>query len=56
MVLEGEFINAGRAYGPGTFFAIKPGDIHGPHESNTGATVAFIQAVEVDPTDFHIAE
>ena len=56
LVLEGEFINAGIAYGPGTFFAVAVGDVHGPHETRTGCTLLFVQAVEVDPTDFYIAE
>jgi hypothetical protein len=56
LVTEGEFINAGVTYGPGTFFAVETGDVHGPHETRTGCTVIFVQAVEVDPTDFHLAE
>ena len=56
LVLEGELINAGLAYGPGTFFAVAVGDVHGPHETETGCTLLFVQAVEVDPTDFHTAE
>lgn len=56
LVTEGEFVNAGVTYGPGAFFAVRPGDVHGPHESPNGCTLIFVQAVEVDPTDFHIAE
>ena len=56
IVLDGEFINAGIGYPPGTFFAIAPGDVHGPHETRDGCTIAFVQTVEVDPSDFHIAE
>lgn len=56
LVTEGEFINAGVTYGPGTFFAVQTGDVHGPHETKTGCTIVFVQAVEVDPTDFHIAD
>lgn len=55
-VVEGDFINAGTAYGPGAFFTVKVGDVHGPHETRAGCTIIFMQAVEVDPTDFHIAE
>lgn len=56
LVLEGQFVNAGETYGPGAFFAIRPGDVHGPHETPSGCTLLFVQPVEVDPTDFHIAE
>lgn len=56
LVTEGTFVNAGVSYGPGAFFAIKEGDVHGPHETPTGCTLVFVQAVEVDPADFHGAE
>jgi quercetin dioxygenase-like cupin family protein len=56
MVTEGVFVNAGIAYGPGAFFTVKPGEVHGPHEAPEGATVLFLQSSEVDPTDFRIAE
>lgn len=56
LVLEGDFVNAGLAYGPGAFFAVRPGDVHGPHETRGGCVIAFMQSSEVDPTDFFIAE
>jgi quercetin dioxygenase-like cupin family protein len=56
LVIEGDFIEAGEPHGPGAFFAIAPGDVHGPHETTGGCTVVFMQSVEVDPTDFEIAE
>lgn len=56
LVLDGEFVNAGVRYGAGAFFAVEVGDVHGPHETPTGCTLLFVQAQEVDPTDFHIAE
>ncbi|WP_376099619.1 cupin domain-containing protein [Roseomonas sp. CCTCC AB2023176] len=56
LVLDGDFINAGITYGPGTFFSVRPGEVHGPHETKGGATIAFFQSSEVDPTDFRIAE
>lgn len=55
-VLEGDFIDNGVSYGPGTFFCHNPGQKHGPHASKTGCRVLFIQPVEVDPTDFEIVE
>jgi quercetin dioxygenase-like cupin family protein len=56
LVLEGTFVNAGVSYGPGAFFSVKVGDVHGPHEAPQGCTILFVQAVEVDPTDFFIEE
>lgn len=53
-VLDGDFVNAGIAYGPGAFFAVRPGDVHGPHETRGGCTLLFMQSTEVDPTDFFI--
>ena len=38
-VLDGDFIEAGVTYGPGTFFFGKAGKPHGPHTSSTGCTV-----------------
>ena len=38
-VLQGDFIEAGVSYGPGTFFYGKAGCPHGPHTSRTGCTV-----------------
>jgi quercetin dioxygenase-like cupin family protein len=55
-VLEGDFINKGTEYGAGAFFAVKPLDIHGPHETKNGCTIMFLQSTEVDPEDFFIAE
>lgn len=56
LVTEGTFVNAGISYGPGAFFTVSPGTVHGPHETKDGCTIVFLQAVEVDPTDFKIAE
>lgn len=52
-VLEGVFINNGLEYGPGTVFSVKNGESHGPHETNTGCRLLFIQNKAVDPSDFH---
>ncbi len=56
LVTEGEFINAGTPYGPGAFFTVSPGTVHGPHDSPKGCSIVFVQSVEVDPSDFEIAE
>ena len=55
-VAEGDFINKGTSYSAGAVFTVAPGDIHGPHTTADGCTLYFAQAVEVDPTDFFIAE
>ena len=56
-VVEGDFIEAGTAYGPGAFFTHPKGAVHGPHESRTGCWVLTLQEAFVDPTapDFHLA-
>lgn len=54
MVLSGSFVNAGIEYGAGAFFTVAAGQPHGPHHTAVGCEVLFIQAVEVDPTDFAI--
>ena len=56
VVTGGEFINAGVTYGPGAFFAIAPGDVHGPHDTVVGCELVFVQTKEVDPSDFFVAE
>lgn len=47
-VLEGDFIEAGVGYGPGTFFAGKAGTTHGPHHSIQGCTVLTHFSAELD--------
>lgn len=53
-VVEGEFVNHGKSYAPGDFLAIRPGDLHGPHEAPRGCTILFMQSTQVDPSDFFI--
>ncbi len=55
-IVEGEFIDDGKLYPPGTFFGCAPGTVHGPHETKTGATVLVFQTEQVDASDFHLAE
>lgn len=57
-VLEGDFVNAGVAHGPGAFVTHPAGVVHGPHESLGGCRVLTLQTAYVDPLkpDFHIAE
>jgi anti-sigma factor ChrR (cupin superfamily) len=47
-VLEGDFVEAGVSYGPGTFFAGKAGTAHGPHHSVGGCTVLTHFSAELD--------
>jgi anti-sigma factor ChrR (cupin superfamily) len=47
-VLEGDFVEAGVTYGPGTFFAGKAGTAHGPHHSVGGCTVLTDFSAELD--------
>lgn len=57
-VLEGDFIDAGIEYGPGSFLTHPVGVVHGPHESKNGCKILTLQTAFVDPAnpDFHIAE
>jgi hypothetical protein len=49
-VLEGDFVEGGFAYGPGTFFFGKAGRLHGPHTSLSGAIALthFSATIELD--------
>lgn len=47
-VLEGDFVEAGVAHGPGAFFAGKAGTTHGPHHSVGGCTVLTQFSAELD--------
>ncbi|MCR6666704.1 MAG: cupin domain-containing protein [Methyloversatilis sp.] len=47
-VLDGEFIENGRRYGPGAVFAAPAGTVHGPHETDTGCTVMFMLSKTLD--------
>ena len=37
-VMEGDFINEGKAYFPGTFLQVEAGKQHGPHSTKTGCS------------------
>ena len=52
-VLDGDFIEDGVPYGPGSFFSHPAGMRHGPHSSATGCSVLTVQNAPVDATDFH---
>jgi quercetin dioxygenase-like cupin family protein len=56
LVLDGDFIDARRTYPPGTYLAVAPGNIHGPHSTQHGCRLLVFQTAEVDATDFFLAE
>jgi quercetin dioxygenase-like cupin family protein len=43
-VLEGDLVDAGQEFGPGSFLTHATGVVHGPHESRNGARVLTVQA------------
>jgi quercetin dioxygenase-like cupin family protein len=49
-VLDGDFVEGGFTYGPGTFFYGKAGAPHGPHTSSGGCTALmhFSAAADLD--------
>lgn len=50
-VVEGELINNGQYLPAGSFMAHRPGVVHGPHTTETGCTLMFIQPRQVGPED-----
>ena len=57
-VLSGDLINAGKTLAPGAFLTHAAGQVHGPHESKTGAQVLTVQQWQSTDGDFdfHPAE
>ncbi len=47
-VLAGDFVEAGVAHGPGSFFVGAAGSAHGPHESRIGCTVLTTFSAPLD--------
>ncbi len=47
-VLDGEFIENGKSYGPGSVFSAPAGIAHGPHTTRTGCTVLFVLSKGLD--------
>jgi hypothetical protein len=56
-VLEGDFINAGRTFGPGAYLTHAVGVVHGPHSSEGGCKILTIQSGKIVPgnADFILA-
>ena len=60
-VVEGEFINEGKVYLPGTSLHVKAGKQHGPHSTKKGCTVLVLwtdksATGDADLTDFVITQ
>jgi anti-sigma factor ChrR (cupin superfamily) len=51
MVLEGEFINRDEVLSAGSYLLHGEGVTHGPHRTETGCTVLFIQSKLAGPED-----
>lgn len=47
-VVEGDFIEDGEEYGPGSFFFGRAGTPHGPHRTTGGCTVLTHFSAELD--------
>ncbi len=47
-VLEGDFVEDGESYGPGSYFRGKAGTMHGPHSTVEGCTVLTHFSAELD--------
>jgi quercetin dioxygenase-like cupin family protein len=52
-VVEGDLVEDGVAYGPGSFFAGRAGSVHGPHRSAGGCVLLTTFSA---PPDFVLAE
>ncbi len=51
-VLEGDMIDDGRSFGPGSLLTHPAGQVHGPHESRGGARVLTVQQWQSHDGDF----
>ena len=52
-VLEGDFVEGGMTYGPGSFFVGEAGSVHGPHRSAGGCVLLTTFSA---PLDFVLAK
>ena len=41
-VVDGDFVNEGKSYGPGDSLHIKAGQVHGPHTTNAGCKLVVL--------------
>jgi len=52
-VISGDFIEESVEFGPGSFFAVPAGVLHGPHGSRTGCVVLTTFSA---PLDFQVVQ
>lgn len=55
-ILEGVFINEGKAYPAGTELSVTPGHAHGPHSTTAGVTFLAMLSGDADLGDFHLVD
>jgi len=60
-VVEGDFINEGKQYQPGTSLHVKAGKVHGPHSTEQGCKLLVLwtdkaATAEANLDDFNIPE
>lgn len=55
-VLEGEFINEGKQYLPGTSLHVKAGKVHGPHSTKKGCTVLVLWTDKAATQDANLGD
>lgn len=55
-ILEGELIDGGKTFGPGSYLTHAAGVVHGPHRSEQGCKVLTVQGARIasEEPDFHI--
>ena len=55
-ILEGVFIDEGKAYPAGTELNVKPNTHHGPHTTESGTTFLAMFTGDVNLTDFKLSK
>ncbi len=55
-VIEGDFINEGRPYPPGTSLHVKAGNPHGPHTTVNGCTLLVLWTDKAATADANLAD
>ena len=55
-VIEGDFINEGKSYEPGTSLHVKAGKPHGPHSTKNGCTLLVLWTDKAATDDANLAD
>jgi quercetin dioxygenase-like cupin family protein len=55
-VVEGDFINEGKQYQPGTSLHVKAGKPHGPHSTENGCTLLVLWTDKAATQDANLAD